>query len=255
MSSEKLRVVCFLCKWASTEENQAISRRKTADVNVVKVPCIGGLDPVVVVETFTKGVDGILLVGCGAPDCHFVEGSVYAEFTAKVLNRLLALTGLEPERLGLRLVSPIEEIKFADIMENFVTQVEKLGSSPLGEAKHDANIFENVLAAKNAVADFRLRAFIGKEMELARNANVYGERLSREEFSAMVDEVVSAEFIRQKIFLLAKKKPFSVKELAQTLNMKPAVVFRHVLNMRRRGIIALDSTEGTTPLYKALEVQ
>ena len=256
MSSGKPRIVCFICNWVPNGEKLVTSRtRKVADVNVVEVACIGGLDPVVVLELLTKGIDGVLLFGCNPPDCHFIEGSSYAEFTVNVLKKLLVLAGLEPERLESHWISPIEEVNFTRIIEGFATQLEELGSSPLRGEKPDANILENVLAARNAVADFRLRAFIGKEMELARSANVYGERFSREEFNVLLDEVVRAEFIRQKILLLAKKKPFSVKELAQALNMKPAIVLRHVLNMRRRGMIALDSTEGTTPLYKALEVQ
>ena len=255
MRFEEPKIVCFVCNWAFSEEELAVSRtRKVANVSVVRVMCIGRIDPVIVLETFIKGVDGVLLVGCTPPDCHFVEGNVYAELAGNVLKKLLALADLEPERLELRWVSPIEEVKFTKIIEDFAGQLEKLGSSPLAREKCDVNILENVLTAKNAVADFRLRALIGKEKELTQSANVYGERISREEFDALLDEVVKAEFIRHKVLLLTRKKPFSVKELAKALNMKPAVVLRHILNMRRNGMIALASVEGTTPLYKALEV-
>ena len=255
MSFEEPKIVCFVCNWAFSEEELAVSRtRKVANVSVVRVMCIGRIDPVIVLETFIKGVDGVLLVGCTPPDCHFVEGNVYAELAGNVLKKLLALADLEPERLELRWVSPIEEVKFTKIIEDFASQLEKLGSSPLAREKCDVNILENVLTAKSAVADFRLRALIGKEKELTQSANVYGERISREEFDALLDEVVKAEFIRHKVLLLTRKKPFSVKELAKALNMKPAVVLRHILNMRRNGMIALASVEGTTPLYKALEV-
>jgi len=256
MSFEEPKIVCFVCNWAFSEEELAVSRtRKVANVNVVRVMCIGRIDPVIVLETFMKGVDGVLLVGCAPPDCHFVEGNVYAELAGNVLKKLLALADLESERLELRWVSPIEEVNFTKIIEVFASQLEKLGSSPLAREKCDVNILENVSAAKNAVADFRLRALIGKEKELTQSANVYGERISREEFDALLDEVVKAEFIRHKVLLLTKKKPFSVKELAKALNMKTAVVLRHILNMRRNGMIALDSIEETTPLYKAVEVR
>jgi F420-non-reducing hydrogenase iron-sulfur subunit len=256
MSFENPKIACFVCNWTFSEQELAVSRiRKVANVNVVRVMCIGRIDPVIVLETFIKGVDGVLLVGCAPPDCHFVEGNVYVELTVKVLKKLLVLTDLEPERLELRWVSPIEEVRFTKIMEDFVRQLEKLGSSPLARERRDANIFENVLAAKNAVAGFRLRALIGKEKGLTMSINAYGERISHEEFNALMDEVVKAEFIRHKILLLARKKPFSVKELAKILDMKSAVVLRHILNMRKKGMIALDSIEGTTPRYKAVEVR
>ena len=256
MSFEEPKIVCFVCNWAFSEQELAVSRiRKVANVNVVQVMCIGRIDPVIVLETFRKGADGALLVGCAPPDCHFVEGNVYAELTVNVLKKLLVLADLEHERLELRWVSPIEEVRFTKIIEDFAGRLEKLGPSPLVREKYDANVLLSVSAAKNAVADFRLRALIGKEKELTRSANTYGERISREEFDALLDEVVKAEFIRHKILLLTRKKPFSVKELAKVLNIKPAVVLRHILNMRRKGIIALDHVKATTPLYKALEVQ
>lgn len=256
MSLEKPRIACFICNWAFSEEKLAvIQTRKLDNVNAMRITCIGGLDPVLVLETFTKGADGVLLVGCNPSDCHYVDGGSYSEFTVFVLKKLLVLAGLEPARLELRLISPSEEVKLSRIVEDFVALLEKLGSSPLREEKRDINVLENVLAAKNAVADFRLRAYIGKELELIRKGNVYGERFSQDEFNLLLDEVVKAEFIRQRILLFSKKKPFSVKELAEALNMKPTVVFRHILNMRRRGAIALERTEGTTPLYRAMEVQ
>jgi coenzyme F420-reducing hydrogenase delta subunit len=254
MNPRKPKIACFICNWAFSEEKPAPSKTRKLDVDVVRMPCVGGLDPVTVLETFTKGADGVLLIGCSPSDCHFVVGSAYSEFTVNVLKKLLVLAGLEPERLQFYLTSPIEEKKFTRVLEEFASLLEKLGPSALAEKKN-TDILENISAARNAAADFRLRAYIGKELELTKSANVYGETFVKEEFNASLDKVVTAEFIRQKILLIAKKKPFSVKELAKTLNMKPNVVFRHVLNMRRKGMIAMDSTEGTTPLYKAMEVQ
>lgn len=256
MNPKMPRIACFVCNWTFSDEKPVTGKaRKPGDLDVVRIACIGGLDPVVVLETLLKGVDGVLLVGCSTPDCHFIEGSAYSEFTVAVLKKLFVLAGLEPDRLELRLISPTDDVTFKRIIDDFATSLEKLGPSSLTGKKRDENLLENVLAAKNAIADFRLRAYIGKELELTKSVNVYGERFSREEFHSLLDEVVAAEFLRHRILLLAGKKPFSVKELAEVLNMKPNVVFRHVLNMRRKGMIALDNTVGTTPLYKAVEVQ
>lgn len=256
MSFMKPKIVCFVCDWVFSDRELSVGGiQKVARVNVVNVKCVGRVDPVIVLEAFIKGVDGILLVGCAPPDCHFIEGNIYAQSTVYTLKKFFALANLEPERLQLRWVSPVEEIRFARILGEFTEQLERLGPSPLSREKYDSKVFENVLTAKNAAAGFRLRAWIGKEAELTRTGNVYGKRFSKEEFETLLDEIIKAEFIRHKILLLTKKKPSSVKELAEILNMKPAIVLRHILNMRRRGIIALDSVDGTTPLYKAMEVQ
>jgi hypothetical protein len=37
--------------------------------------------------------------------------------------------------------------------------------------------------------------------------------------------------------------------------MKPAAMLEQIVDMRRRNMIALDHIEGTTPFYRALEVE
>jgi len=258
VSAEKPKIVCFMCNWVFCDETEsAISQEQQIpfDVNVVRLMCIGRIDPVVVLETFERGADGVLLIGCTPPDCHFVEGNLYAERTVKLLKRLLALTDLEPERLELRWSSPIEEVRLIQILTDFAAQMHKLGTSPLAGEGPDEKVLLNVSAAKSAAADFRLRVLTGREKELTENLNVYGEEISQEEFDGLIDDAAKTEFIRQKIYLLARQKPRSVKELAIVFQMKPASVLRHIVDMRRKGMIALDRVEETTPLYKALEVQ
>jgi len=258
MSSGKPRIVCFMCNWVFCDETESAIHQEHQipfDVNTVRVMCIGRIDPVVVLETFERGADGILLIGCTPPDCHFVEGNLPAEHVVKLLKKLLALTGLEPERLELRWSSPIEEVGFIQILTDFAAQIQKFGVSPLAGERPDEKVLLNVSAAKNATADFRLRVLTGREKELTENMNVYGEKISQEEFNALIDEIVKAEFIRHKIHLLTRQKPLSVKKLAVIIHMKPALVLRHIVDMRRKGMIALDRVEETTPLYRALEVQ
>jgi len=243
------KIVCFMCNWTYCQEELHVP----SNVNVVRVVCVGRIDPVIVLETFANGADGIMLVGCKPPDCHFVDGNLQAERSVKILKKLMALTGLEPERLKLFWSSPLEEISFGYLAREFSEDIWKLGASPLKEP--ESKISENILAAKNAASNFRLRVLLGREEELTEFTNAYGEKISQEEFDALLDEIVTAEFIRHKIHLLTKTKPLSVKALAEKLGIKPAAVLRHITNMRRKGMIALDRVEGTTPLYKALEVK
>jgi coenzyme F420-reducing hydrogenase delta subunit len=225
-----------------------------ANVNAVRVMCVGRLDPAIILEIFEKGADAVMLVGCKAPDCHFIEGNYQAERSVKMLKKLLALTGLEPERLKLLWVSPLEEKSFSHYVKEFLSEIKECGLSPLKSEKSKLKLVTNISAAKNAASDFRLRVLLGREKELTEGVNVYSEKISQEEFDVLLDEVVSEEFIRHKFHLLTKTKPLSVKELAETVGMKPAAVLRQIVNMRRKNMIALDHVEDTTPFYKALEV-
>jgi hypothetical protein len=213
------------------------------------------MDPAVVLEMFEKGADAVMLAGCRPPDCHFVEGNLHAERAVKMLKKLIALTGFEEERLSLLWYSPLEEQSFNQLATEFSQEIAKFGPSLLKDAKPESPAMINILAAKKAVSEFRLRVLLGREKELTEGVNVYSEKLTQEEFDTLLDEIVQDEFIRYKIQILTKAKPLSVKDLAQTMEMKPAAVLKQIVNMRRKNMIALDSIEGTTPLYKALEVQ
>jgi hypothetical protein len=211
------------------------------------------MDPTTVLEMFEKCADAVILAGCQPPDCHFLEGNLHAERAVKMLKKLMVWAGLEPERLSLVWYSPLEETNFNQLVTQFSREIAKLGASPLQDAKPESPAMINILAAKNAASEFRLRVLLGREKELTEEVNVYDEKLTQEEFDMLLNDCVQDEFIRQKICLLTKTKPLSVKELAQTIEMKPAAVLKQIVNMRRRNMIALDTIEGTTPLYKALE--
>ncbi|MGQ9726834.1 MAG: hydrogenase iron-sulfur subunit [Candidatus Bathycorpusculaceae bacterium] len=251
MESDEYNIVCLMCNWAFCQDEMRIP----SNVNVVRVMCIGRIDPAIVLEMFEKGVDGVMLVGCKPPDCHYVEGNLEAERAVKMLKKLLRLAGLEEERLKLLWDSPIDEGSFDYYVKGFSREIKKLGLSPLKHEALKSKILINVLAAKNAASDFRLRVLLGREKELTEGVNVYGEKLSKEEFDTLLDEIAAEEFVRHKIHVLTKTEPLSVKALADALEMKTAAVLRHIVNMRRKNMIALDHVEGTTPLYKALEVK
>jgi len=251
------KIIGFVCNWSLPKGLEIPSPREMKGypkMNVLRVMCVGRIDPVIVLDTFAKGADGVLLVGCPTPDCHYLEGNIQAENKIKVLKKLLSLTDLEPKRLLLEWAYATEVEPFSTIVDDFRNQIIKLGQSPLAGENPDENVLLNVLAAKSAVADFRLRVLTGREEELTEAMNVYGELISQGEFDDLLDEIVNEEFLRHKIHLLTRQKPLSVKEIAATMNVKPATILRHIVDMRRKRMIALDHVQETTPLYKALEV-
>jgi len=252
------KIIGFVCNWSlPTEVEIAGSRsiRGYPKIHIVRVRCVGGIDPVIMLETFVQGADGILVISCPPHDCHHIEGNSQAEQKIEMLRKLLSLTGLEPERLQLEWTYPTEIGSFVRIIDKFRDQIVKLGQTPLTGENPNETALLNVLAAENAAADFRLRVLIGRKRELTEATNVYGEKISQEEFDELLDEIVKEEFIRHKIRLLVKQKPRSVKELAAIMHVKPASVLNQIVDMRRKGMMTLDHVEETTPLYKALEVE
>jgi predicted transcriptional regulator len=172
-----------------------------------------------------------------------------------MLKQLVSLTGLEPDRLRLEWVSAAEGQRFAQVVIEFTEQMKKLGPSPVSGKTPNQKILVNLQAAKSAASDFRLRVLVGRELNLIEKGNVYEEKVSQEDFDSLLHEAVRTEFVRHKIHLLTKAEPLPVRALAEAVKMKPAAVLQEIVAMRRRNMITLDHVEGTTPFYKALEVE
>ena len=257
MTEFEPKIIGFLCNWCSYAgaDLAGVSRiQYPPNIRIIRVMCSGRVDPVIILEMFANGADGIIVTGCHPGDCHYVEGNLYEERKIKMLKRLLALTGLELGRLRLEWVSASEGQRFAQIVTEFTNQIKKLGPSPVSGKNPRLKVLENLQAAKNAASDFRLRVLVGRERELTEKNNVYEEKIPQEEFDAVLDSAVEAEFIRHKIHLLTRSRPFPVKALAEATELKPAEVLKHIVAMRRRNMITMDHVEGTTPFFKALEV-
>jgi aspartate kinase len=73
-------------------------------------------------------------------------------------------------------------------------------------------------------------------------------------YDEMLDEIVGDEFIRYKIHFLTKNVPMSVSDLAKATGLKPSEVLNHIVDMRRKNMLAVDHIEGASPVYKALEI-
>ena len=251
------RIVGFLCNWCSYAgaDLAGVSRISyPTNIRIIRLMCSGRVDPVIVLETLAQGADGVLVAGCHIGDCHYITGNLQAERKIKMLKKLLARTGLEVERLRLEWVSASEGGRFAELVKDFTDQLKKLGPSPLAGHKPDKNILAGVIAAKAAAEDFRLRLLVGREKTMIDDGNVYGEEVSEEELDKVLNEIIDTEFVRNRIYLWVKEEPLSVKELSKRLDLDSQMVLRHIVVMRRRGLITVDRVEGTSPLYTALEV-
>ena len=252
------KIIGFLCNWCSYAgaDLAGVSRiQYPPNIRVIRVMCSGRVDPVIVLEMFANGADGVMVMGCHPGECHYLEGNLYAERRIKMLKKLMVCAGLEPERLRLEWVSAAEGSRFANMVKDFTTQLKSLGPSPLAGGKPDELILASVRAAERAAGTSRLRTLVGREKKLAEEENVYGEKVTQEEFDELMEKSVKEEHLRSRIYLLTKDKSMSVKELAKHLGVDTRVVLHHIVVLRRKGLLAMDRIEGSSPLYVALEAR
>ncbi|NVM03463.1 MAG: hydrogenase iron-sulfur subunit, partial [Candidatus Helarchaeota archaeon] len=182
-----------------------------------------------------------------------LDGNYEAELKFKMLKKLLNIVGLK-DRLHLEWVSASEGLRFAQVVKEFVEKIKALGPSPLRKKDIEPQFLEKIQAIEEVAKNYRIRGFVARERNLIENENVYGKKILIENFDALFDNALRAEYIRSQIYLLLKKKPMSVKNLSNYLPLESNQVLNHVLVLKQRGLIALENIDGLSPLYTALQV-
>jgi F420-non-reducing hydrogenase iron-sulfur subunit len=124
------KILVFACNWCSYAgaDLAGVSRlQMPANCRVIRVMCSARVRPEFVVEALSKGLDGVLVLGCHPGDCHYSEGNYFTRRRGLLLKKLLEYVGIEPERFQVRWVSASEGAKFADTVEQVTRQIKDLG--------------------------------------------------------------------------------------------------------------------------------
>lgn len=102
--------------------------KQPADLRVVRMPCTGRVNPLLVLKAFQEGADGVLVSGCHPGDCHYTDGNYYARRRLELLARMLPALGIEPERFHYTWVSASEGARWTQVVEEFTEQVQSVSS-------------------------------------------------------------------------------------------------------------------------------
>ena len=124
------RIVGFLCNWCSyAGADMAGTSRITypPNIRIIRVPCSGRVDPLLIVKSFQLGADGVLVAGCHPGDCHYSEGNYYARRRFAMLWPYLEYLGIEKNRFGVEWVSASEGKRFSQVVTSFTNGVRALG--------------------------------------------------------------------------------------------------------------------------------
>lgn len=242
---DEVKLIGFMCNWCcyAGADLAGVSRfQYPPNIRIIRVMCSGRVDPELILDTFLHGADGVFIGGCHLGDCHYLEGNYYAEKKVEMAKRLLKAAGVEPERLRLEWISASEGERFAEVIREFTEEIKELG--PVKCEK------EELEAACIAAADYKLRILATKERELLDEGNKYGEVFTMHEMDRLLGDMVQEDYEAKRI-LLKLKKPMSVKKIASELNLKPNVVFRRILDLKRHELIEIHEIRDNTPTYIA----
>ncbi len=134
--AEKPRVVVFVC------ENDAYPAIDMAGINrlqyspfvrFIPLRCLGNINMVWIADALSKGVDGIMLIGCKYGDdyqCHFVKGSELAEYRMGKISETLQRLVLESERIRVHQLAIDEYGTIPKLVDDFVQRLSEFDPNP-----------------------------------------------------------------------------------------------------------------------------
>ena len=225
----------------------------TTDIRIIRLMCTGRVDPTMVVDSFSKGADGIMVVGCHFGDCHYITGNYQAKVKMGLASRALTYVGLNPGRVAFKQCSGAEGDKFVAHVGAFQSSIQEIG--PLGSAEKFPllELNDRLDTARAALGSEKLRWVAGKFTEFENTGNKYGEKFTEHEMWRTLDTIVIDEIATHGILKEMKKGAASVRELAQRLEIAPPDALKYVLALQRRGLVGVAGIDGATPSYKLLE--
>ena len=130
MSDFEPRIVAFVCNWCTYAgaDLTGTSRIKYAtNIQIIRFPCTGRIDFMLLLKAFANGADGIIVSGCHPNDCHYTSGNFHARRRWMVFRELAEFMGIDINRIFFSWVSAAEGARWAEIANSFTEEVRKLG--------------------------------------------------------------------------------------------------------------------------------
>ena len=135
---EGMRVVCLACENDAYAALDTVGIRKKQQLNpavrILPMRCLGSTNLVWVADAFSRGIDGLLLLGCKFGEdyqCHFVKGSELASVRFSKVQETLDRLQLEADRCKMLQIGIDDYDKLPEMINEFVKNIEdQLGPNP-----------------------------------------------------------------------------------------------------------------------------
>jgi coenzyme F420-reducing hydrogenase delta subunit len=130
MADFEPKIVAFVCNWCTYAgaDLTGTSRLKYAtNVNIIRFPCTGRIEFMLLMKAFANGADGIMISGCHPNDCHYTSGNFHARRRWMVFRDLADFMGVDVDRVFFSWVSAAEGAKWADVVNKFTEEIKEKG--------------------------------------------------------------------------------------------------------------------------------
>ncbi|MEW6442145.1 MAG: FAD-dependent oxidoreductase [bacterium] len=133
---EKPRVVCFICENDAYPAVDIAGLRRmqySPFVRFIPLRCLGDMNIVWIADSLSKGIDGVMLIGCKYGDdyqCHFMKGSELANYRMGKIQETLTRLALESDRIRVHQLSINEYDQIPKLVTDFMAKIEEVGPNP-----------------------------------------------------------------------------------------------------------------------------
>jgi len=204
--------------------------------------CTGRVDLSFILRAFSKGADGVFIIGCRLNECNYItHGNFHALSMVHLCKKIMEHIGLNPARLMIEFMSGGEGILFAEVMDDIGKKVNELGL--LGKAE---GIDEKALRAKlEAVTQLvpYIRLVERERLRIPfKSEEEFDTFFTSDEFNRLFNELIVDKLAISQIMLLLRERPLSTVKISEILGLTPSEVSRHMNSSSRQGLVRYDES-------------
>lgn len=133
---EKPRIVAFICEndsWPALDMLGLHRIQYPAWYRFIPLRCLGSINLIWIADALSKGIDGILLMGCKYGDdyqCHYIQGSELANTRMEKISETLERLVLESERIRVEQIGIDDYAKVGTILNEFAEKIAGMEANP-----------------------------------------------------------------------------------------------------------------------------
>jgi heterodisulfide reductase subunit A-like polyferredoxin/coenzyme F420-reducing hydrogenase delta subunit len=237
-------VMAYGCVWGGlAAADHAGLKGLTCDprLYLLRVGCIGQLDPAVMARAFLEGANGLILIGCPPDDCHHSYGLDHTWSRVNLMKKLLDFCGLDRRRIALGHVDLNQPEQYVTLVESFVKNI-----SELGPIERSAHVQEKLMGLYTTVNNPRVRWVLGATLRRPWEEVYPGNQRNALSFDKDLLGILKEEWMKARIanLLSSDKRYFDLKQLSQNLKAKQEDIMGGLQEMVKEGVVSRVHKEG-----------
>jgi len=202
---------------------------------LLRMRCIGELDPIIMGRAFLNGASGLLLLGCKPETCHHSYGLDHTWSRSLMIKKLLELCGLERERIALAHGDLNDPLQFSRTVDTFVSLIDRLG--PI---KRDPKTQAKIQALYDTLHNARARWVLGASLRRPWETTYPTDQRHAMEYDMTLTDVITEEFCRTRITNLLKQegRVMRLEEVVEALKVEKNRAVTCLKDLSSEGIVS-----------------